>query len=152
MAGVAQTGLPQHVLQRRQDDCVIATVAMVANVTYEDISERSRVRIGSRPVGLLELHRLLVTATGVPWQRPRYGWLRPVARYANISNPAVIIIRRPWRWLTLHCVALQGGWIHDPEFPRGYRPEEYPRRHWRSVTVLRPESDLCLMFVQQFRS
>jgi hypothetical protein len=139
-------------VQRTKNDCAIATVAMVANVDYEDIAKRSPAMIGSRGLFPPELHHMLVASTGVPWNRPRYDWLRPIAHFAMAALPLVAIIRRPWRWRTLHCIALQGGWFHDPEFPSGFRVEEYPRRHWRAVVVFVPESALRLLFVQHFRS
>jgi hypothetical protein len=152
MAGVVQTAIARHVVQRRNNDCAIATVAMTANETYNDVALRSPITIGSRGLFPWEVHLLLVSATGVPWVAPRYGWLRPIEHFAIAPDPLVALIRRPWRWRTLHWVAVQGGWIHDPEYPRRLRAESYPRRHWRTITVLRPESALRLLFVQHFRS
>jgi hypothetical protein len=149
---VAHAGISHHVSQRSKKDCAIATVAMVANLPYEEIAEQSPVKIGTSGMYPQEVHHLLVAATGVPWQWPRYGWLRPIARLTTMSNSAVVVIRRPWRWQTLHYVVIQDRWIHDPGFPRGYRVHEYPRRHWRTLWVHRPESDLRLLFVQHFRS
>jgi hypothetical protein len=152
MAGVVETAIPRHVVQCRSNDCATATVAMAANVPYRDIAERSPVAFGSRGLDPWEVHHLLAAATGVPWYTPRYGWLRPIAYFAIAPNPVVALIRRPWRWRTLHWVAVQGGRIHDPDLPAGLRADSYPRRHWRTVWVLRPESALRLMFVQHFRS
>ena len=146
-----QTAMPRHVVQRRSNDCAIATVAMTAGETYEGVAERSPVLVGSRGLFPHEVHNLLVIATGVPWRAPRYGWLQPIASFAIEVDPVVALIRRPWRWRTLHWVAVQGGWIHDPEFPWRLHAESYPRGHWRTMRVLRPESALRLMFVQQFR-
>jgi hypothetical protein len=100
----------------------------------------------------LEVHHLLVVGTGVPWNRPRFGWFRPISHFAITPNPVVAIVRRPWKWHVRHWVVVQGGWIHDPEFRRGCSVEEYPRRDWRTIRVLRPESALRLFFVQHFRS
>ncbi len=95
MVGMAHTGMPQHVPQRKQNDCAIATVAMVANVPYEDIAKRHPIRIGARGIYPRELHSMLVAATGVPWQRPLFGWLRPIARCAIAPNPMVVIDTTP---------------------------------------------------------
>jgi hypothetical protein len=123
MVRTAPPELPPHVLQRCDDDCVIATVAMVANLPYETVAERFPV--GRRSCGPWPrvVRGLLLETTGVPWNHPRYGWLRPIGRMANAEDLAVAVIRRPWRWQTLHCVALQHGSIHDPEFARGFCPD-----------------------------
>ena len=152
MGGVVQTAIPKHVVQRKNNDCAIATVAMTARLPYEHIAEQHPVAVRSRGLGPMEMHRVVATATGVPWCKPRYGWLRAIAYYAAVPDSAIVLIRRPWKWNTLHWVAIQGGWIHDPELARGLRSESYPRGHWRTIWVLRPESDLRLMFVQHFRS
>jgi hypothetical protein len=152
MGGVVRTAIPRHVVQRKKNDCAIATVAMTANLPYEHIAEQCPVAVRSRVAGPTDMHRLLVAATGVPWYKRRRGWLRPIAYFATVPDPVIVLIRRPWKWNTRHWVAIQGGWIHDPEFPRGLRAESYPRRHWRTISVLRPESALRLMFVQHFRS
>jgi hypothetical protein len=149
---VAHSELPPHVRQRSMNDCVIATVAMVANLPYDAVAERAPVAIGSRGLWPHEVRRLLLEATGVPWNYPRYAWLRRIARIAIGEDLAVAVIRRPWRWGTLHCIGVQGGLIRDPELARGYRADEYPRCHWRTLVVLRPESAIRLMFVQHFRS
>jgi hypothetical protein len=152
MGGLVQTAILRHVVQRKNNDCAIATVAMTASLPYEHIAEQRSIAVGSRGIGPMEMHGLLVTATGVPWCKPRYGWLRPIAYFATAPDPVVVLIRRPWNWNTLHWLVSQGGWIHDPELPRGLRAESYPRRHWRTIRVLRPASGLRLMFVQHFRS
>lgn len=152
MGGAKHFELPQHVCQRHENDCVIATVSMVANLPYEAVAERATAGRRSRGSWPLELRRLLLGATGVPWDPPRYAWMRPIARIAVAENLAIAVIRRPWHWQTLHCVVLQGGLIHDPEFADGYSTESYPRRHWRTLLVFRPESAVRLSFVQHFRS
>jgi hypothetical protein len=152
MAHMVQTAIPRHVAQRTTNDCAIAAIAMTANETYEHIAERSPVMIGARGLYDGEVHALLVSATGVPWHAPRSGWLRPIGWFAAAPDPLVALIRRPWKWHTMHWVAVQGGWIHDPEFAWRLRAESYPRRHWPTLSVLRPESSLRLIFVQQYRS
>jgi hypothetical protein len=149
-----QSAIPRHVVQRGNNDCAIATVARLANETYVDAAERSAAMIGSRGLSSWEVHRMLVASTGVTWFEPRdgNGWLRPIAHIAKSADPLLALIRRPWRWRSMHWVAVQRGWIHDPALPRRPRAESYPRRHWRTIMVLRPESALRLMFVQYFRS
>jgi hypothetical protein len=152
MAGVVHNAISTHILQRGINDCAVAAVAMVANAHYEDVAERSPVKIGLRGLFPREVHQLLVATTGVPWHRPRYGWLRPIAYLATSTNPVVAIIRRPWKLTVLHCVLVQDNWIYDPEFPIRLDAESYPRRHWRTIRTIRPESIVRLLFVQHFRS
>jgi hypothetical protein len=64
MAAMAQTAVPRHVLQRTNNDCAIATVAMTANKKYEDIAKQSPVMIGARGLSPLEVHSLLVSHWG----------------------------------------------------------------------------------------
>jgi hypothetical protein len=106
MIGSAHAGIPRHVIQRTHNDCAIATVATAANVPYEDIAARSPVTIGVRGLFPLEVHHLIMEATGVPWQGPRYGWLLPIAVFADAPDPVVAIIRRPWKWHIRHWVTV----------------------------------------------
>ena len=152
MVGIVQTAMPRHVVQRKRNDCAIAAVAMAANLPYEDVAQQRPIAVKSRGLCPMEMRRLLVAATGVPWCMPSYGWLRPIEYFASVPRPVIVLIHRPWKWNTLHWVAVQGGWIHDPELPTGLRAESYPRRHWRTIRVLRPVSDLRLLLVQHFRA
>jgi hypothetical protein len=98
-----------HVAQRKNNDCAIATVATAANLPYDQVAQRS-ISVRSHGLGPFEMRRLLVTTTGVPWSMPRYGWLRPIEDFAREPRPVIVMMRRPWRWTTLHWLAVQGGW------------------------------------------
>ncbi len=142
--------IPRHVVQRQGNDCAVATVAMAANEPYERVAERSPVEVGTRGLFPVEVHDLLESATAVPWRTPGSGGLWPIGSFAADPEPLVALIRSPSAWQ--HWVAVQGGWIHDPEFPWRLDAASYPRRRWSTIMVIRPESALRLVFVQQFRS
>jgi hypothetical protein len=144
--------IARHIRQREAMDCGIAVCAMVANLRYEAVYDLSPVKPESRGMIPAQLHDLLEATTGVNWSNPRFGWFRPVARLVTSEHTVVVVTRRPWKWKTLHCVLVQEGVVYDPEFPRRFRQDEYPRRHWRIVQVHRPETPLRLLFVQHFRS
>ena len=58
----------RHVMQRRRNDCVIATAAIVATVPYPVAAQHSSVQLGKRGLRPNEVLRLLRQTTGVDWQ------------------------------------------------------------------------------------
>ena len=51
MGGVIQTAIPRHIVQRKNNDCAIATVAMIASLPYEHIDEQCPIAVRSRGIG-----------------------------------------------------------------------------------------------------
>lgn len=123
-------------------DCAIAAVAMIANVTYDEVLAMVPSSVAKRGLKLWRLPRVLKHFTHIKW---RYydGWFRrldTIFRGDNshiIKEPVLAIIRPPWRLRPRHAIVLFGGWVHDSSFPRGIRWDEYYRRRWTVVRIYR---------------
>jgi hypothetical protein len=137
----------QHIVQRQSNDCTIATAAMIAGVPYEMAAARSPVPVGTRGLWPSEI---LESVTGVSWLGPQFAWWRPIRCFSFTSCPLVVVIRRPWKWETLHCVAVYNGFVYDPGFGCPLSMSEYSRQHWRVVSVYRPAAVERLMKVWQY--
>jgi hypothetical protein len=97
-----------------------------------------------------ETRQLLEKSTGITWSKAEWGWLRDVEQWADCESTLVVFARRPWRWLTLHCIALQQGCVYDPNYSRSIFSSEYENRHWRVAAVFRPADAKRLIAVRQF--
>jgi hypothetical protein len=144
----------KQVRQRTSCDCVIATIAMVSNLSYGEVASRSPVRPGTRGLRYREIRQLLENTTGISWSETGGGWLRNVEKWADSDSTLVLGIHRPWRWLTLtdHCIAVQQGCVYDPNYPRAIFSSDYDNRHWRVTAVFRPADAKRLFAVRQFYS
>lgn len=127
-----------HVVQRESKDWAIATAAVVAHVSYREALSHSPVAPGNRGLPLGDTLRLLESLTGTPWQITISFWFGRFAKFEFPNQLCVVITRRPWHWRTIHCLAVEGEWVHDSAFPHTFRRHEYPWKHWRIVQVLRP--------------
>jgi hypothetical protein len=128
----------RHVMQRRRNDCVIATAAIVATVPYPVAAQHSSVQPGKRGLRPNEVLRLLRETTGVDWRISQFGWFGTPPRIAVTNEPVVLIVRQPWRYWRRHCIAMKDGWVYDPALSRPYLIHEYERRNWPVAAILRP--------------
>jgi len=95
----------QHIMQRHRNDCVIATAAIVANVSYETAAAHSPVEPGKRGLHTREVVRVLKRVTGISWRSPEFGWFRPTSRFVAQPSPLVLGLRQPWNWRReWHCI------------------------------------------------
>ena len=145
MAGSASPSRIAHIRQRTACDCVIAAVAMVANLPYEAVAELSPV--GSAQRGLLpwEIRRLLEDATGIKWRRPARLHFRRFESLCVAEHTLVLLIRQPtnllvrlWKRLPQHCIAVRKGRIFAPEYGFAVSLEEYARADWVPSVAFRP--------------
>jgi hypothetical protein len=139
-----------HVAQKGQNDCVIATAAWVANVSYEEAAARSPVPVGSRGLRWNESCYLLESLTGTPWN-PSPSWWRRVSRLKTSDELCILITRKPWHLRTFHCIALEGKWVYDPAFAHPFTRREYLWKHWRVSLMFFPDSPEKLVDVRKNR-
>src|SRR5262249_10371426 len=118
---------------------------------YDVAAEQSPVSIGLRGLFPREIIHILESVTGVTWLGPRFAWWRPIKGVVNNDSPVVVTIRRPWKWRTLHCVAVYKGYAYDPEYHCRMPMNESQRRHWRVVDLYLPEAVDQLMAVREHR-
>jgi hypothetical protein len=141
----------RHIVQRQSNDCMIATAAMIAAVDYEVAAMQSPVSVGQRGLFPKEIISILESVTGVIWLGSTFRWWRPIEAVGSDVSPVVVTVRRPWRWRTLHCVAVYKGMFHDPEYHCGLSMNEYDRRRWRVVHSYSPESVDRLLEIRENR-
>jgi len=138
-----------HVPQRCPFDCVVASAAMVANVTYEEALAHCPVKPWERGLSPQATLRLLKGLTGIAWQDPRFGWFRRVCSLPAQEQGQLAFVCTRLSLRATHCIALQGEWVHDPELPRGFRARHYPRRRRRVFLVFRPATPASLAEVRR---
>ncbi len=126
-----------HVRGRRRRDCAIATLAMVADVPYEEVVDRCGIGPEDRGVSIRQMRGFLETMTGTRWKIRWHLFLRRIYQTRGPGELTVYVIKRPWRQ-RYHALAAQGPWIHDPAFRETRTREEHPWRHWRIVATLEP--------------
>ena len=120
----------RHMTQRLSNDCGITTAAIVANVPYEVAAKKSPVQPGKRGLYPGEILRLLKSATGESWRTAKFGWFRPVSRFAKSDELVVLLIRQPWRLWRGHYIAIRGDRVYDPACRTPRFIEQYERRNW----------------------
>jgi hypothetical protein len=141
----------EHVRQFGLDNCVIATAAMIGDVSFETAAARSPVPLGARGLCPNEIIRILEAVTGVSWDGPRFVLWPRVSHLAKTDYPFAVGIREPWTWQPIHCIAIYKDWVHDGHYPWGYRKNEYPKRHWRVLDSYHPVNPERLLAVRQYR-
>lgn len=103
--GLDPTLLPVNVQQRGYEDCVVAALASMARVNYEQVDE-ARVALGIQFKGGLDPYQAIRIAA-------RLGLTLELVRAPNlIADDGVLWVRRTGP--LYHAVALQDGWIYDP--------------------------------------
>jgi hypothetical protein len=140
----------KQVRQRTSCDCVIATTAMVSNLSYGEVASCSPVRPGTRGLRSREIRQLLEKTTGIDWSRPEWGRRRNVEQWAVSVSTLVVIARRPWHWRTLHCIAVQQRCIYDPNYRRAIFSCDYDHRHWIVTAVFRPADANRLFAIRKY--
>jgi hypothetical protein len=130
----------RHVRQRRRMDCMIATAATISRTTYEQCAFHAPAKTHDRGMYPREIRALLHHVTGIEWTRPGFAWWRPLIRLAAYSCPVVITIRRPSLKTVLHCIAIDGQWVHDPGYAYRMTLDRYDRNMWRVMAVYRPKT------------
>lgn len=126
-----------HIRQREECDCVIATVASIANLPYETVAELSPRRPGKRGLYPREVRQLLKQATQIKWKVPRTVFFRRLRSLCDSKHGLVLFIRQPGNALlqritrkTQHCIFVRGGNVFDPEYHNVVHVDEYERINW----------------------
>jgi hypothetical protein len=128
-----------HVPKEDEMGCAVATAAMIAGLTYEQVAGRCR---GCRPADLRYAHRLrrlLADLTATPWRR---AWLwrpRPVREFPLPDWPVAVFLQDCWwrphfgQW-----AAASGKLIHDPALGVAVSVADYLRQDWFVTHLLEP--------------
>jgi len=127
----------QHVPQRRNNDCAIAAIAIVARVHYEVVAARGLAKLGKQGLRLNDICSILKRMAGNEWRSPIFGGFRPVFRLTATSDTQILIIREPRLWVKCyHCIVVQNDLVYDPSFRSPCNIDAYVRRTWRVVHKL----------------
>jgi hypothetical protein len=128
-----------HTRKQEFMGCAIATAAMIADSTYEEVAARCP---GEDPARLRwphRLRRLLETMTQSRWRR-RWLWRRcPVRDFPFPDWPVAVFLQDGWwrphfgQW-----VVVKGPLVHDPALPGAVVIDRYPRKDWLVAKLLQP--------------
>ena len=134
-----------HVRQREASDCVIATVAAIANIPYELAAESSPRKPGKKGLYPREVRKLLQNATQIKWKPPRLLFFRHLRSLCQSEYTLILFVRQPGNALLhsllrkqQHCIFVKCGRVYDPEYSTAMSAENYPRIHWIPTFAFRP--------------
>ena len=143
-----------HVRQREATDCVIATVAAIANMPYEAVAELSPRKPGKHGLYPLEVWKLLQNATQLKWKYPRTVFTR-LRKLCDSQYTLVLFIRQPGNALlqrifrkTQHCIFVRRGMVFDPECNTAIHADNYDRLNWIPTIAFRARDNESLAKIQ----
>jgi hypothetical protein len=133
-------GVMKHIAKQDWMGCAIASTAMLANLTFEEVAARPRLGDFAHtryPEGLCAL---LAAATGSEWRITSF-WFRPML--ADFCFPAwavaVFLENAPDQRLRLgQWIVVNREIVHDPEMRTACTVRNYPRRNWRIASLAQP--------------
>src|SRR5262245_60202076 len=130
----------KHVAKQDWMGCAVATAAMVADLTYEEVAARPSLPDLARTRDPKGLRALLAGVTGSEWRLTTFRFRRPVL--AHFSFPewpvAVFLQDAPWRPRLGQWVVVKRELVHDPGEWTVYTVRKYPRRDWRIASLAQP--------------
>src|SRR5207245_856265 len=86
----------------------------------------------------------------VQWRNLRFLKKRSVGTFTFSDAPVVAEIQHPFFWFS-HWIAVQGKWVHDPNFSTRFQTNEYPRTGWLVSQVFEPIKVETLRVLQKKR-
>lgn len=143
-----------HISQRGGFDCVIATVATVANMPYKEVAKLAPVALEGRGLLPREVLELLQTTTNVRWRGPTRIFFRRLRSFCKAEYTVVLFIRKPhniarlWTRPLQHCIAVRNGRVFDPRFSDPYSIDRYPNASWVPTIAFRPSNAHQLNAIQ----
>ena len=142
----------RHVRQRKVCDCVIATAAVIANVSYDRAAAFSPVVPGLRGLRLTESKNFFETVTGISWNSPKLHWFTRLSSVVSANASFVAVVRPTLLTLNYHCVYVQDRMVFDPELSRPFPIDRYTMRDWWIGFSMTAKAPLRLLAIQKFHS
>ncbi len=134
-----------HIRQREANDCVIATVATIANMPYETVAELSPREPGEKGLYPHEVRKLLQNATQIKWRYPKTVFFRRLRTLCDSEETLVLFIRQPGNALIQritrkkqHCIFVRDGEVYDPEYNDAIVAYDYDRIQWIPTVAFYP--------------
>ena len=130
----------KHVAKQDWMGCAVATAAMLADLTYEEVAARPSLPDLARTRCPKELSGLLEGITESKWRVSTLWFRRPVL--AHFSFPewpvAVLLQDAPFRPRLAQWVVVKRDLVHDPGERTVYLVSKYPLRDWRIAGLVQP--------------
>lgn len=140
----------KHVRQRKSCDCVVATAAILANVSYEHAAAFSPIVPGKRGLKLVETRCLFETLTGISWNRPRFHWFTRLFSVTSECASFVAVIRPSILTKKYHCIFVENLIVYDPGSHRPFPIDHYELRRWWIGFSMMPKDPGRLLAIQNF--
>src|SRR5262249_20482068 len=133
-------GAMKHVAKQDLMGCAVASAAMLADLTYEEVAARPSLPDLARTRWPKEFCALLNGVTDSEWRVTTFWFRRPVL--AHFSFPAwpvaVFVQDAPSRPRLGQWVVVKRELVHDPGERTVYTVSKYPRRDWRIASLAQP--------------
>jgi len=130
----------KHVIKQEWMGCAVATAAMLADLTYEEVAARPSLPDLARTRWPKELCALLEGVTGSAWRVSTFWFRRPVlARFSFPEWPVAVFLQdAPFRPRLGQWVVVKRNLVHDPGERLAYTVSKYPLREWRITALAQP--------------
>lgn len=130
----------RHVPKQKWMGCAVATAAMLADLSYEEVAASQLKMDIARTRWPKELCVLLQGVTETRWQLTTFWFHRPAL--AHFSFPqwpvAVFLQDRPFRPRVGQWIAVKREIVHDPGERMVHTVNGYPRRDWHIACFAQP--------------
>jgi hypothetical protein len=130
----------EHILKQQWMGCAVATAAMLADLSYEEVAGHWPDLDEARTRCPQELCALLEAVTDTEWQfSPCWAPQPPVHQFPVPRWPVAVFIQdadlspRFGQW-----IVLKDDLVHDPGEWTTYVATRYPRRDWVVTCVVQP--------------
>jgi hypothetical protein len=130
----------KHVAKRDWMGCAVATAAMLADLTYEEVAARPSLPGLPRTRLPQALCALLQGVTGSQWRVSTFWLRRPLLNHFSFPEwpVAVFLQDAPYRPRLGQWVVVNREIVHDPGEGTGYTLRKYPRHDWRIASIAQP--------------
>jgi hypothetical protein len=130
----------KHVAKHDWMGCAVATAAMLADLTYEEVATRPSLPTLARTRWPKELCALLEGVTDSEWHITTFLFRPPVlARFCFPEWPVAVFLQdMPYGPRLGLWVVVKQELVHDPGETIAYAVSKYPRRDWRIASLAQP--------------
>jgi hypothetical protein len=130
----------KHVPKRDWMGCAVATAAMVADFTYDEVAARPSLPDLARTRYPKELCALLTGVTGSEWRVTTFWFRRPVLTHFSFPEwpVAVFLQDAPYHPRLGQWIVVKRELVHDPGEWAVYTVRKYPHRDWRIASLVQP--------------
>jgi hypothetical protein len=130
----------KHVAKQDWMGCAVATVAMLADLTYDEVAIRLSLPDLARTRSPKQMRALLEGATHSKWRLTTFLLRRPTLdRFSFPEWPIAVFLQdAPYRPRLGQWVVVKRDLVHDPDARIAYTVRKYPYRHWRISSLAQP--------------